>query len=107
MCDGGVCLCVCGRSCHTLLVLSQFVPALPCVPLPVSTHVVGGLQHQSHKLLHVKGVVGELGVLSQCGVVTLYWEKADNKFSPEKSFLCLEVLNIGFYLKPRTMQTLF
>lgn len=51
----------------------EFIVAGP--PLGVVRDVVDGLQHQMHELLHVKGVVGELGMVSQRGVVTLVlWE---------------------------------
>ena len=55
--------------------VSQFVPVPPGAPLPVPPHMLGGPQHQPHELLHVEGVVGELGVLPQRGVVALRGRK--------------------------------
>ena len=49
----------------------QFIALGLGPPLGMVHYVGGGLQHQPHELLHLKGVVGELGVGSQGGVVTL------------------------------------
>lgn len=49
----------------------QFIMRLPTLPFGVVHDVIGRLQHKVHKLSHFKGVVGELGVVSEGWMVTL------------------------------------
>lgn len=41
------------------------------MPFGVVHDVIGRLQHKAHKLSHLKGVVGELGVVPEGWMVTL------------------------------------
>lgn len=49
----------------------QLVAGLPTSPLGVTRDVIGRLQHKAHELGHVKGVVGELGMVAEGWMVTL------------------------------------
>ena len=37
----------------------------------VGVDMRGCFSHQAHELIHIKGIVGELGMCTQCWVVTL------------------------------------
>lgn len=49
----------------------KLVTGLPTLPLGVTSDVIGCLQHEAHELGRLKGVVGELGVVSEGWMVTL------------------------------------
>lgn len=65
---------VCRPVCKSLSLVQtlEFIMKDMSPPLGVLCDVIGSVHHKAHELLHLKGVVGKLGMVPESGMMTLW-----------------------------------